>query len=206
LKKLIKRVLRAFVRWLMADDSSQIARPNDTAHPNSRVHPSAKTDALHVVGIDEGYLTIGECSMFDGTLMVFEREGARISVGARTHIGGSKLLAANSITIGNDVLIAFESVFTDHDSHSLDWNERKNDVVGWYNGKKNWDVVKSRPVVVGDKAWIGMGCIILEGVTIGEGAVVGAGSVVTRDVPPWTVVAGNPARVIRELPKPETAV
>lgn len=45
-----------------------------------------------------------------------------------------------------------------------------------------------------------MNCIILKGVTIGKGAIVGAGSVVTKDVPAWTFVAGNPARVIKDLP------
>ena len=57
--------------------------------------------------------------------------------------------------------------------------------------------VTRRGIVVDDGAWLGNGAIVLDGVTIGAGAVVGAGSVVTRDVPPRTVVAGNPARVIR---------
>ncbi|HEX5503094.1 MAG TPA: acyltransferase [Thermomicrobiales bacterium] len=55
------------------------------------------------------------------------------------------------------------------------------------------------PVVIHDDAWVGAGAIILPGVTIGELAIVGAGSVVTRDVPPRTVVAGNPARVLKSL-------
>lgn len=59
------------------------------------------------------------------------------------------------------------------------------------------------PVKISDKVWIGFNSIILKGVTIGEGAVVGAGSVVTKDVPAWTVVAGNPARIIREIPENE---
>ena len=53
-------------------------------------------------------------------------------------------------------------------------------------------------VVIGDYAWIGGGAILLPGVTIGEGAVVGAGSVVSKDVPPYSVALGNPARVIKE--------
>lgn len=55
------------------------------------------------------------------------------------------------------------------------------------------------PIIIGDDAWIGFNAIILKGVTIGEGAVVGAGAVVTKDVPPYTVVAGNPAGVVKKL-------
>lgn len=53
------------------------------------------------------------------------------------------------------------------------------------------------PVIIKDNAWIGMSAIILKGVTVGEGAIVAAGSVVTKDVPPHTIVAGVPARVIK---------
>jgi len=59
--------------------------------------------------------------------------------------------------------------------------------------------VATAPVKISNKAWIGVRAIVLKGVTIGEGAVVGAGSIVTSDVPPWTIVAGNPARIIRPL-------
>ena len=57
----------------------------------------------------------------------------------------------------------------------------------------------NRPISIGNDVWVGAGAIILAGVTVGDGAVVGAGSVVTRDVAPWTVVAGSPARLIRRL-------
>lgn len=59
------------------------------------------------------------------------------------------------------------------------------------------------PVYIGDKVWIGFNVIILKGVDIGEGAVVAAGSVVTKNVPEWTLVGGNPAKVIRQLEHPE---
>ncbi len=62
-----------------------------------------------------------------------------------------------------------------------------------------------RPIVIGDDAWLGAGCIVLPGVQIGEGAVVGAGSIVTKNVPDFTVVAGVPARPMRKLfPRKET--
>jgi len=99
-----------------------------------------------------------------------------------------------------------------HDSHSLDWKERVKDIArqneDYHAGRnfitsKDWSMVKTAPIRICDKAWIGMNAIILKGVTIGEGAVVGASAVVTHDVPAWSVVAGNPAKVVKMLKKPE---
>ena len=144
-------------------------------------------------------LSIGSNSNIEGSL-VFERASARISIGSRTHLGGGTLLAAaSSIEIGDDVLIAFEVVIMDHNSHSLKFRERRNDVRDWLQGSKDWSTVATAPVKISNKAWIGMRAVVLKGVTIGEGAVVAAGSIVTSDVSPWTIVAGNPARVIRPL-------
>jgi len=65
---------------------------------------------------------------------------------------------------------------------------------------QGWEV--ARPIVIEDNVWLGGGAIVLPGVRIGRNAVVGAGAVVTRDVAANTVVAGNPARVIREIEQP----
>lgn len=59
------------------------------------------------------------------------------------------------------------------------------------------------PIVIGDDVWIGGGAIICPGVTIGEGVTVGAGSVVTKNVPPYTIVGGNPAKILKVLSKEE---
>lgn len=150
------------------------------------------------------------CSLFIGAKsnieahIVFEKSLAKISIGSQTHIGGGTLLdAACGIDIGDDVLIAFDVLIMDHDSHSIHFAERKSDVSDWIQGKKDWSKVRMLPVVIGNKAWIGARAIILKGVTIGEGAIVGAGSVVSKDVPAWTIVAGNPARIVRELSEEE---
>lgn len=66
---------------------------------------------------------------------------------------------------------------------------------------ENCSATYGRPVVIGDNVWIGINSTILPGVRIGYGTIIGANSVVTKDVPPMTVVAGNPARVIKTLKK-----
>lgn len=143
-------------------------------------------------------LRIGNDSMVEGSL-IFDREGANIQIGERTFIGDSALISAQKITVGDDVLIAGGATVFDHNSHAISWQSRSRDVIDWRKGMKDWGQVKCKPVTIQSKAWIGFKTIILKGVTIGEGAIVGAGSVVTTDVPPFTIVAGNPAKVIREL-------
>jgi len=96
----------------------------------------------------------------------------------------------------------------DNNSHSIKWSEREMDVLDWKKGLdenrighyKDWSNVKEDEVIIKDKAWIGFNVTILKGVTIGEGSIVGAGSVVTKDVPDWTIVAGNPSKIIKEIP------
>lgn len=146
-------------------------------------------------------VTIGDDSIVDASLRT-DRSPASIAIGSRTFIsGGSMLVAADRIEVGDDVLISWGVTIVDHDSHSLDFDERAGDVLAWGQGIKDWQYVAVKPVKVCDKAWIGFGVSILKGVVVGEGAVIGAKSVVTRDVEPWTVVAGNPARVLRKLPQ-----
>lgn len=143
-------------------------------------------------------LSIGDSSIIQANIR-FEDSGGEIRIGDRTYIGKSDLVCYRSIVIGDDVIMSWGITITDHDSHSLDWEHRRNDVLDWGKGQKDWAHVAHAPVVIRDKAWIGFNVSILKGVTIGQGAVVGACSVVTRDVPPYSVVVGNPARLVRKL-------
>lgn len=153
------------------------------------------------------YLETGSHCVLDGRY-VFETESGHIRIGDRVHIGGSMLVSRQEIVIDDDVTIAWDCLIYDHDSHATEWEKRKNDTEREYENlihqrsaiaDKDWSVVRSAPIHICAKAWIGTGVKILKGVTIGEGAVVGAGSVVTKDVEPWTIVGGNPARLIRRL-------
>ena len=152
------------------------------------------------------YLETGEHCVLDGRF-VFERSSGHIKIGDRVHIGSSMLISINDITIEDDVTIAWDCLLYDHNSHSVVWDERKNDTEQEYRDiqsglnpitNKNWSVVKSAPIHICSKAWIGTGVTILKGVTIGEGAIVAAGSVVTKDVEPWSIVGGNPAQYLKK--------
>jgi galactoside O-acetyltransferase len=143
-------------------------------------------------------LIIGDQSIINANISFEESDGI-VQIGSRTFIGRSHIVCYRRITIGDDVIMSWGITVVDHDSHSLDWEQRRDDVRNWSEGKKHWNHIAHAPVVVADKAWIGFNVSILKGVTIGEGAVVGACSVVTRDIPPYAVAVGNPARVVRWL-------
>ena len=160
--------------------------------------------------INKECLRIGKESVISGNYYI-ENNNGYIKIGDRTFIGGGKFISINKIEIGDNVLISWGCTFMDNNAHSLIWSERENDVRDWKKGLgenivgkyKDWSNVKSAPIIVKNKAWIGFNCIILKGVTIGEGAIIAAGSVVTKDVPDWTIAGGNPIKIIKEMPLDE---
>jgi acetyltransferase-like isoleucine patch superfamily enzyme len=94
------------------------------------------------------------------------------------------------LTIGNNVMISSESLFLFH---------RRN-LKGFHKGDKPQSLpMKQLETHIGNNVQIGMRAIIMPGITIGEGAVVAAGAVVTKDVPPYAIVAGSPAKIISEV-------
>ena len=156
------------------------------------------------------YLEVGDDSLISGKF-VFETAEGKIRIGSRTFIGGGLFISTESIEIGDDVMFSWGCTVMDNDAHSVQWKHRKDDVIQWKKGLdehmlgkfKNWEHVKRKKIIIKNKAWIGFDAIILKGVTIGEGAVVAAGSVVVKDVPDWTIVAGNPAQQIKVIPENE---
>ena len=129
----------------------------------------------------------------------FDGDQGVVTIGDRAYLGKSQLVCRSGITIGDDVIMSWGVTVVDHDSHPLDWQQRSRDVADWMRGTKDWSHVTVKPVRIDAKAWIGFGATILKGVHVGEGAVIGAQAVVTRDVPPFAVVAGNPAKVVKSL-------
>jgi acetyltransferase-like isoleucine patch superfamily enzyme len=111
-----------------------------------------------------------------------------ISLGDRVQFGADCFVQCD-LAVGDDVLIASRVAFVGRDDHRFD-------VVG----STIWDSPRgdTHRTVVHDDVWIGHGSIIVAGVQIGEGSIVATGSVVVKDVPKYTIVGGNPARVIRD--------
>lgn len=151
---------------------------------------------------DKIYVTVGDDSVINATINIGECE---FNIGDRVMINGSTFYCTRGITIGNDVLISWGCTIADSNMHSIVSADR---LVELANAKKEYDngtigdnpdlaTINSAPIVIKDKVWIGFNCIIMKGVTIGEGAIIGAGSVVTKDVPDYAVVGGNPAAVIK---------
>ena len=117
---------------------------------------------------------------YGGDIICFE--GAKLSIGSGFCNSDIKIRCTESISIGEHVAISHDVTIMDSDAHMID----------------EVDYVKTKPVRIGNHVWIGTKATILKGVSIGNGAIIAAGAVVTRDVPAHTLVAGVPAKVIKE--------
>lgn len=119
-------------------------------------------------------------SIYSGS-RIYVNDGAILRLG-RGYINNNLNLSCFScIDIGKDVAISENVTIRDSDNH---------DIVGTEH-------VKTLPIKIGNRVWIGMNVVILKGVTIGEGAIIAAGAVVTKDVPENSLVGGIPAKIIK---------
>jgi acetyltransferase-like isoleucine patch superfamily enzyme len=149
-------------------------------------------------------IVVGPHTHVNGELFLFAN-GGRITLGEWCYVGeGSRIWSSCSVTIGNRVNISHSVNIFDSLTHPMRAAERHQQIKTILTeGHPREISLGERPVTIGDDVWLGAGSIILRGVTIGEGAIIGAGSVVTKNVPPFSIVAGNPATVVRELPPAE---
>lgn len=163
-----------------------------------RVHPGGEILAKN--RHQKESISVGAGTHIRGELFTFGH-GGRITMGSYCYVGdNSKLWSALELRIGDRVLIGHNSSIFDSDTHPVNARERHRQYLEIITkGHPSEIDLREEPVVIEDDVWIGCNVVVLKGVTIGQGAVIGAGSVVTRDVPPYVLVAGNPARVVREL-------
>jgi len=145
-------------------------------------------------------IRVGDNCLIQGQI-VAERNESRVELADGVYLGGGSVIdCALSVIIENNVLISYGCTIADSDNHSIYPELRRDDLAAWMDGQRHdWSCNAMAPIRICEGAWIGAHSIILKGVTVGAGSVVGMGSVVTKDVAARTVVAGNPARAIREI-------
>jgi acetyltransferase-like isoleucine patch superfamily enzyme len=122
----------------------------------------------------------------------------RVTVGADSTLVGAVFMCAGDITLGERVIVSYNVTIADCDFHPRDPDLRVRDALANApeGDRRLRPPLVTRPVLIGDDVWVGIGAIILKGVTVGRGARVGPGAVVTSEVPAGGWVAGNPARPV----------
>lgn len=151
---------------------------------------------------DKEKIILGHDCHIRGELLLFGHGGS-IEIGDYCYVGpNSYVWSAKKIKIGNRVLISHNCSIFDSDTHPLDPEERhkqfKEIII---TGQPKSINLNEKEIDIEDDVLIAANSIILKGVRIGKAAVVGAGSVVTKDVPPYAIVAGNPAKVVNYVKK-----
>ena len=182
-----------------------------TAQAAFRLRAIASPQTVYMVGAScqnrgprECVIIKDHCTIGAAFLPIY---GGKIIVGENTYIGpGTSLQAKESITVGKNVIIANNVVLVDNNNHPTDPQMRMkmSQCADFLHDELwSWKYADSAPIIIEENVWIGRDARILKGVTIGKGSIVALGAVVTHNVPPYTIVAGNPAKVVKELPKPE---
>lgn len=147
---------------------------------------------------NENYIVVGNnCNIGDNSHLLcynkyLDQEfSPKLEIGDNFHATRQLTIqCCNEVQIGKNVLIGSNVFIIDYNHGGYIPNEDKG-----YIGNR----LESKRIIIEDNTWIGQNAIILPGVTIGKGAIVGAGAVVTKNVPPYSVVGGNPARIIKNV-------
>jgi len=160
---------------------------------------SRQTDSSHLVLMGRGiivnkrhgrFTTGGVCMVRQGcrfAIVGHEDQPAHMHIGAGTEIGDRTIInVSQRVEIGARCSISWDCDISDSDFHQIILADGRRPPV-------------SEPVFIEDDVWIGSHCLIFKGVTIGHNSVIAAGSVVRRDVPPYSLMAGNPARRIGQI-------
>ncbi|MFL5788525.1 MAG: acyltransferase [Flavisolibacter sp.] len=185
-------IKKSIERKAINDCLSKVSGARTTFYPESRVYNYQN---------DPNRIIIGNNTHIRGELLVLGF-GGQIIIGENTFIGEhSRIWSGEKVVIGNNVLISHNVNIIDSNTHELNYLERAEGfrkLINYGQPTENRSI-ENAPITIEDYAWINFNSIILKGITIGKGAVVAAGAVVTKDVPPFTMVGGNPAKIIKYL-------
>lgn len=150
---------------------------------------------------EESALVMGKASAcYDQAMFVTSRRG-KINIGEFSILNGTTLICSNHISIGNFVMLAWGSVICDNFlGADLTVHERGRIMeLTARSGMREMPFTGSLPVHIEDNVWVGFDTVILPGTFIGRGSVVGSKSIVSGNIPPYSVVVGNPGKIIRKL-------
>jgi acetyltransferase-like isoleucine patch superfamily enzyme len=161
--------------------SSKISVGSGILHFNKKWVKDDPFFSLLSIGTNARIELRGDFSVYSGS-RIYVNNGAALVLGSGYINHNLNMSCYERIEIGHGVAISENVTIRDSDNHGISGSVK----------------AKTAPVKIGNNVWIGLNVTILKGVTIGDGAVVAAGSLVNRDVPPGTLVAGVPARVVRE--------
>lgn len=184
------------INWLRLYKSKRSYRKNATLGADIRFSPTGR--CVNGSG-DRERIKVGDHTMLMGKLQV--SPNGRIEIGDHFYLGNNSVIGSEvSIRIGRCVIISNDVCIYDNNNHPTSPKARENmSLNGFSNDNWAWHHAASAPIVIEDNVWIGQYSSILKGVTIGKGSIVATRAVVTKDVPPYTIVAGNPAREVKRL-------
>jgi len=112
----------------------------------------------------------------------------------------SKLKSNKGIYLGRYVIVSNNVTISDNDNHPISpYKRKKMCELGFYSDLWDWKHSVSKEIIIEDNVWIGEKSAILKGVRIGEGSIVAMHSIVTKNVPPYSIVAGNPAKIVKKI-------
>lgn len=151
-------------------------------------------------GSEINFCKEGRCNLFSHQfsnmiglpqrVIIVAKNGGKINIGRHVCMSGCTIYSMESITVGDRTDIGSGCKIIDNDFHPLPFSQR--------SPKEQLDKVKKRPIVIGEGCFIGANSIILKGTNLGRNVVVGAGSIVCGTFPDNVIIAGNPAKIIKE--------
>lgn len=156
-----------------------------------RAYASFPVHGEWLEGLEKGRIAIGENTLFQPHCwLTLDLDNAEIEIGANCFLNlGVMIAARDRVTIGDWTMIANGSFIGDA-AHRFDDPDTPVPLQGF---------TSKGPITIGENVWLGANVVVTSGVTIGDRCVIGAGSVVTRDIPPNSIAAGAPAKVIRQI-------
>ena len=131
---------------------------------------------------------------------IFAFNLGKIIIGKYSYIGkNTQIDSCAEVKIGNYCMISNNVLIQDHNSHPINKLDRRKQLIKLQDRPTNVNESATKKIIIGDDVWIGTDSTILKGVTIGNGSIIAARAVVTKNIPPNSIVAGNPGKIVKKI-------